>query len=51
MFINSLLTNRSSWIFSRFADRLVVLRDDSAYAGSGFGQKGEGRNVQVVTVR
>lgn len=51
MFIKGSMMNRSSWIFTRYGDRLVVLRDDTAYAGSGFGQKGEGRSVQVVTVR
>jgi hypothetical protein len=51
MFIKGSMMNRSSWTFAHVGDRLVVLRDDSAYAGSGFGQKGEGRNVQVVTVR
>jgi hypothetical protein len=51
MFIKGQMTNRSTWIFSRFADRLIVLRDDTSYAGSGFGQKGEGRSVQVLTVR
>jgi hypothetical protein len=51
MFIKGQMTNRSSWIFARYADRLIVLRDDSSYAGSGFGQKGEGRSVQVMTVK
>ena len=51
MFIKGSMTNRSTWMFAHVGDRLVVLRDDSAYAGSGFGQKGEGRSVQVVTVR
>ena len=51
MFIKGSMTNRSTWTFAHVGDRLVVLRDDSAYAGSGFGQKGEGRSVQVVTVR
>jgi hypothetical protein len=51
MFIKGSMTNRSIWSFAHVADRLVVLRDDSAYAGSGFGQKGEGRSLQVVTVR
>lgn len=51
LFIKGSMTNRSSWTFARYADRLVVVRDDSSYAGSGFGQRGEGRNVQVVTVR
>jgi hypothetical protein len=51
MFIKGSMTNRSSWTFAHVGDRLVVLRDDSAYAGAGFGQKGEGRNVQVVSVR
>jgi hypothetical protein len=47
MFIKGSMMNRSSWTFAHYGDRLVVLRDDS----SGFGQKGEGRNVQMVTVR
>ena len=51
MFIKGSMTNRSTWTFARYGDRLVVLRDDTAYAGSGFGQKGEGRSVQVVTVK
>jgi hypothetical protein len=51
MFIKGSMMNRSSWTFAHIADRLIVLRDDSLYAGAGFGQKGEGRNVQVVTVR
>jgi len=51
MFIKGSMMNRSSWTFAHVFDRLVVLRDDSAYAGSGFGQKGEGRSVHVVTVR
>ena len=51
MFIKGSMTNRSAWTFAHSADRLVVLRDDSSYAGSGFGQRGEGRNLQVVTVR
>ncbi len=51
MFIKGSMTNRESWIFTRYADRMVVVRDDTAYAGSGFGQKGEGRSVQVLTVR
>jgi hypothetical protein len=51
MFIKGSMMNRSSWVFTRYADRLVVLRGDVSYMGSGFGQNGEGRNVQVVTVR
>jgi hypothetical protein len=51
MFIKGSMMNRSTWTFTHYGDRLVVLRDDSLYAGSGFGQKGEGRSVQVVTVK
>ena len=51
MFIKGQMANRSTWTFGRYGDRLVVLRDDSSYAGSGFGQKGEGRSVQIVTVK
>ncbi len=51
MFIRGQMMNRSSWTFIHYADRLVATRDDSSYSGSGFGQKGEGRTVQVLTVR
>ena len=51
LFLKGEMNNRQSWVFSRFADRLLVTRYESSFAGSGFGQKGEGRNVQIVTVR
>ena len=51
MFIKGSMMNRSSWTFARYADRLVALRSDVSYAGSGFGQKGEGRSVQVLAIR
>jgi hypothetical protein len=51
MFIRGQMTSRSSWTFAHYGDRLIVLRDDSSYSGSGFGQKGEGRSVQVMTLK
>ena len=51
LFLRGEMNNKQSWVFSRYADRLLVTRYESSFAGSGFGQKGEGRNVQIVTVR
>ena len=51
LFLKGEMTNRESWTFARRDDRLVVTRYETAFAGSGFGQKGEGKTVQTVTVR
>jgi hypothetical protein len=51
LFLRGEMTNHESWTFAHVADRLVVARYESAFAGSGFGQKGEGKNVQVLTLR
>jgi hypothetical protein len=51
MFIKGQMTDRSTWSFIRHNDRLLVTRAESSFAGSGFGQKGEGKDVHVVTVR
>ena len=50
LFLRGEMKNRQSWVFARNADRLVVTRYESSFAGSGFGQRGEGKNVQIVTV-
>lgn len=51
MFIKGQMTDRSLWSFVRHTDRLLVTREETSFAGSGFGQKGEGKDVHVVTVR
>jgi hypothetical protein len=51
LFLKGEMTNRESWTFMRREDRLVVSRYETSFAGSGFGQKGEGRTVQIVTLR
>ncbi|MEO6259237.1 MAG: hypothetical protein ABIP63_02765 [Thermoanaerobaculia bacterium] len=50
LFLKGEMKNRQSWVFSRYADRLLVTRYESSFAGSGFGQRGEGKNVQIVAV-
>lgn len=51
LFLRGEMKNRQSWVFAHHGDRLLVTRYESSFAGSGFGQKGEGKNVQIVTVR
>jgi hypothetical protein len=51
MFIKGQMTNHHTWTFAHIADRLVVIREESSYAASGFGQRGEGKNVDTLTVR
>jgi hypothetical protein len=51
LFIKGSMSNRQSWLFARQGDRLLVTRSDSAFVGSGFGQRGEGRNIETLTVR
>jgi hypothetical protein len=51
LFLRGEMSNHESWTFAHVADRLVVARYESSFAGSGFGQKGEGRTVHVVTMR
>lgn len=50
LFLRGEMNNRQSWMFTHIADRLLVTRYEFSFAGSGFGQKGEGRNVQIVRV-
>lgn len=51
LFLKGEMTNRESWTFVRRDDRLVVTRYETSFSGSGFGQKGEGKTVQTVTLR
>ena len=51
LFLKGQMTNHESWMFAHVADRLIVSRYESAFAGSGFGQRGEGRTVQILTLR
>jgi hypothetical protein len=50
LFLRGEMTSRESWSFARAQDRLVVMRYESSFVGSGFGQRGEGRDVQTVTL-
>jgi hypothetical protein len=51
LFLRGEMNNRQSWVFIHSGDRLLVTRYESSFAGSGFGQKGEGKNVQLITLR
>ena len=51
LFLRGEMTSRQSWSFALVNDRLVVTRHEISFLGSGFGQRGEGRTVEVVTVR
>jgi len=50
LFLRGDMTSRESWNFVHAADRLVVTRHESSFVGSGFGQRGEGRDVQTLTL-
>ena len=49
--ISAARSDRQSWLFGHYADRLVVLRSETSFVGSGFGQRGEGRDVATLTIR
>jgi len=51
LFIKGSMSNHQAWLFGRHGDRLIVTRSDSSFVGSGFGQRGEGRNIETLTVR
>ncbi|MGZ4777556.1 MAG: hypothetical protein ACXVH7_00270 [Thermoanaerobaculia bacterium] len=51
LFLRGEMASHESWTFAHVADRLVVARYENSFAGSGFGQRGEGRTVNVVTIR
>src|SRR6266851_10354391 len=46
LFLRGEMASHESWTFAHVADRLVVARYENSFAGSGFGQKGEGKTVQ-----
>jgi hypothetical protein len=50
LFLRGEMTSRESWKFVHAGDRLVVTRYESSFVGSGFGQRGEGRDVQTLTL-
>jgi hypothetical protein len=51
LFLRGEMNSHESWRFVRREDRLVVAHSEASFAGSGFGQRGEGRTVQTVTLR
>ena len=51
LFLRGEMNSRESWRFVRRDDRLVVVHMEASFAGSGFGQRGEGKTVQTVTLR
>jgi len=51
LFLRGEMTDHQAWSFTRHGDRLVVSRYEGSFLGSGFGQKGEGKTVQTITVR
>ena len=51
LFIRGEMSSRHSWSFSRRDDRLIVTRYEMTYLGTGFGQRGEGRTVETITMR
>jgi len=51
LFLRGEMSGRESWTFARVTDRLVVTRYESSFHGSGFGQRGEGKTVQIVTMK
>ena len=51
LFLRGEMSSHESWTFAHVADRLIVARYESAFAGSGFGQRGEGKTVEILTMR
>lgn len=51
LFLKGEMNSREAWRFVRRSDRLVVAHFEASFAGSGFGQRGEGRTIQTVTLR
>jgi hypothetical protein len=51
LFIRGEMSSRHVWSFSRHDDRLIVTHYEMTYLGSGFGQRGEGRTIETITVR
>jgi hypothetical protein len=51
LFLRGDMNRLESWTFQRFGDRLLVIRSESSFTASGLGQRGEGRNIQTLTIR
>lgn len=51
LFLRGEMTSRESWTFAHVGDRLIITRYETSFVASGFGQRGEGKNVETITVR
>lgn len=51
LFLRGEMTSNEKWSFARHADRLVATRYEENFAGSGFGQRAEGKTVRTITIR
>ena len=51
MFLRGDMRQRDHWTFSLLGDRLVVIRHDSSFLGTGLGQRGEGRTVIGLSLK
>lgn len=51
LFLKGEMRNKDSWYLTRRGDRLLVTRHENSFAGSGFGQKAEGKTVRTLVVR
>lgn len=51
LFLRGEMSRSDSWTFARVTDRLIVTHEESSFAASGLGQRGDGKNVYAVTVR
>ncbi len=51
LFLRGQMNRFDSWTFARVGDRLVVTGGESSFDASGLGQRGEGKNVQTITIR
>jgi hypothetical protein len=51
LFLRGQMNRADSWTFAHVGDRLVVTRSESSFDASGFGERGEGRNIQTLTIR
>jgi hypothetical protein len=51
LFLRGDMNRTDSWTFARVGDHLVAIRNESSFDASGFGERGEGRNVQTLTIR
>ena len=51
MFLRGDMKQRDHWTFTLNGDRLVVIRHDSTFLGTGLGQRGEGRTVVALSLK